>query len=169
MKKVYLKILSITLGIIFLVILIANFGMNFWLKYQLPGFIKNNTEYKISYQKLEVNLGTGAIFATGISVNNKNPQNQAVIGFQGTVDTLSVSRIGIYDIFVNKRFNANNLMLNKPNLNIILPKPSNKKTRKGKNPFVLENINITKGNLKIFRHDKQKLLSVNDLHLQLEK
>lgn len=169
MKKVYLKILSITLGIIFLVILIANFGMNFWLKYQLPGFIKNNTDYKISYQKLEVNLGTGAIFATGISVNNKNPQNQAVIGFQGTVDTLSVSRIGIYDIFVNKRFNANNLVLNKPNLNIILPKPSNKKTGKRKNPFVLENINITNGNFRIFRHDKQKLLSVNDLNLQLEK
>ena len=111
MKKIYLKILSIALGIIFLVLLIANFGMNFWLKYQLPNFIKNNTDYKISYQKLEVNLGTGAIFATGISVNNKNPQNQGVIGLQGTVDTLSVSRIGIYDIFVNKRFNANNLML----------------------------------------------------------
>lgn len=169
MKKVYLKILSITLGIIFLVILIANFGMNFWLKYQLPNFIKNNTDYKISYQKLEVNLGTGAIFATGISVNNKNPQNQGVIGLQGTVDTLSVSRIGIYDVIVNKRFSANNLELNNPNLKINLPKPSDKNTVKKKNPFVLENINIRKGNLQIFRHDKQKFLSVKDLNLQLEK
>ncbi len=169
MKKVYLKILSITLGIIFLVILIANFGMNFWLKYQLPNFIKNNTDYKISYQKLEVNLGTGAIFATGISVNNKNPQNQAVIGLQGTVDTLSVSRIGIYDVIVNKRFSANNLELNNANLKINLPKPSDKNTGKKKNPFVLENINIRKGNLEIFRHDKQKFLSVKDLNLQLEK
>ncbi len=169
MKKVYLKILSITLGIIFLLILIANFGINFWLKYQLPNYIKNNTDYKISYQKLEVNLGTGAIFATGISVNNKNPQNQAVIGFQGTVDTLSVSRIGIYDVIINKRFSANNLVLNTPNLKIILPKPSDKNTGKKKNPFVLENINIRKGNVEIFRHDKQKFLSVKDLNLLLEE
>ncbi len=169
MKKIYLKILSITLGIVFLVILIANFGINFWLKYQLPDFIKNNTAYKISYQKLEVNLGTGAIFATGISVNNKNPQNHAIIGLQGTVDTLSVSRIGLYDVIVNKSFSANNLELNNPNLKIILPKPSDKNTGKKKNPFVLENINIRKGNIEIFRHDKQKFLSVKDLNLLLEK
>lgn len=168
MKKIYLKVLSIALGIIFLIILIANFGMNFWLKYQLPDFIKNNTDYNISYQKLEVNLGTGAIFATGISVNNKNPENQAVIEFQGTVDTLSVSRIGIFDLLVNKKINVSDLTLNSPNLNIILPKPFDKKSKKDKNPFLFENINISKGNLKIFKHDKQKLLSVNDLNLQLE-
>ena len=169
MKKIYLKVLSIALGIIFLIILVANFGMNFWLKYQLPNFIKNNTNYRISYQKLEVNLGTGAIFTTGISINNKNPKNQAVIGFQGTIDTLSVSRIGIYDILVNKRFNANDLVLKSPNLNINLPKPPKEKPKKGKNPFLLENINITNGNLRIFRPDQQKLLSVNQLNLNLEK
>ena len=78
MRKNYFSILLKILGILFLLFLAVNFGINFWLKTKLPGYIKNNSDYKISYHSLDVDLGTGNIYATGISVNNKNPENQNI-------------------------------------------------------------------------------------------
>jgi hypothetical protein len=81
MKK-WVKRLLISFGILAGILLAANFGLNFWLKTQLPDYIKNNTDYKVSYKTLDVDLGTGNILATGISVNSKDPQNTNVIGFR---------------------------------------------------------------------------------------
>ena len=132
MKKNWVKKLLIGFGILLGIILLANFGLNIWLKTQLPDYIKKNTDYKVSYKSLNVDLGTGNILATGITVNNKNPQNTNVIGLQGTIDTLKISRFGIYDAIFNKVISSSDLLLAKPNLNIILAKPVDQKT--GKKP-----------------------------------
>lgn len=167
MKK-WVKRLLISFGILAGLLLAANFGLNFWLKTQLPEYIKNNTDYKVSYKSLDVDLSTGNILATGISVNSKNPQNTNVIGLQGTIDTLKVSRFGIYDAAFNKTISSSDLLLAKPNLNIILAKPVDQKTGKKRNPFLFENIRINEGKVAIFRHTKQKFLSVEKLDLLVE-
>lgn len=167
MKK-WVKRLLISFGILAGLLLAANFGLNFWLKTQLPAYIKNNTDYKVSYKSLDVDLSTGNILATGISVNSKDPQNTNVIGLQGTIDTLKVSRFGIYDAIFNKTISSSDLLLAKPNLNIILAKPVDQKTGKKRNPFLFENIRISEGKVTIFRHTKQKFLSVEKLDLLVE-
>lgn len=167
MKK-WVKRLLISFGILAGLLLAANFGLNMWLKTQLPNYIKNNTEYKVSYKNLDVDLGTGNILATGISVNSKDPQNTSVLGLQGTVDTLKISRFGIYDAIFNKKISSSDLLLAKPNLNVILAQPLDRKTGKKKNPFLFENIRINDGSVAIFRHTKQKLLSVQKLNLFVE-
>ncbi|MCD1115574.1 AsmA family protein [Chryseobacterium turcicum] len=168
MKKPWVKKLLIGLGILFGIVLIANFGLNIWLKTQLPDYIKKNTEYKVSYQSLDVDLGTGNIFATGITVNNKNPNNTEVIGLQGTIDTLKISRFGIYDALFNKTISSSDLLLSKPNLNIILAKPKDQKTGKKTNPVNFENIRINKGTITVFKYTKQKFVGVNELDLFVE-
>ncbi|MET3034476.1 hypothetical protein ABXT08_00085 [Chryseobacterium sp. NRRL B-14859] len=167
MKK-WVKRLLIGFGILAGLLLAANFGLNLWLKTRLPEYIKNNTDYKVSYKTLDVDLGTGNIFATGISVNNKDPQNTNVIGLQGTIDTLKISRLGIYDAIFNKRISSTDLLLASPNLNVILAKPVDHKTGKKRNPILFENIRINKGTIAIFRPTKQKLLSVQELDLFIE-
>ncbi|GAA4163872.1 hypothetical protein GCM10022217_33500 [Chryseobacterium ginsenosidimutans] len=167
MKK-WVKKLMIGLGVLLLVILLANFGLNIWLKTQLPKYIKNNTDYKVSYKLLEVDLMSGNILATGITVNSKNPQNINVIGLQGTIDTLKITRFGIYDAIFNKQISSSDLLLSKPNLNITLAKPVDTKTGKKKNPVRFENIRIHEGNISVFRYTKQKFLSVQDLNLYVE-
>lgn len=167
MKK-WVKKLLIGLGVLLVIILLANFGLNIWLKTQLPNYIKNNTDYKVSYKSLEVDLLSGNILATEISVNNKNPQNNNVIGLQGTIDTLKISRFGIYDAVFNKQISSSDLLLSKPNLNVILAKPVGDKTGKKRNPVKFENIRINDGNISIFKHTKQKFLSVQDLDLYVE-
>ncbi|MCJ7933878.1 MAG: hypothetical protein MUW56_09635 [Chryseobacterium sp.] len=167
MKK-WVKRLFIGFGVLLGLILAANFGLNIWLKTQLPDYIKKNTAYQVSYKTLEVDLGTGNILATGISVNSKDPQNKDVIGLQGTVDTLKISRFGIYDALFNKRISSSDLLLAKPNLNIILAKPVDHKTGKKRNPFLFENIRISDGEIAIFKPTRQKFLSVQQLDLFVE-
>lgn len=167
MKK-WVKKICIGLGIVLIVVLLANFGLNIWLKTQLPKYIKNNTDYKVSYKLMEVDLMSGNILSTGITVNSKNPMNTNVIGLQGTVDTLKISRFGIYDALFNKQISSSDLLLSKPNLNIILAKPVDAKTGKKKNPVSFDNIRIHKGNISVFRHTKQKFISVEDLDLYVE-
>lgn len=167
MKK-WVKKLLVGLGVLLVIILLANFGLNIWLKTRLPDYIKNNTDYKVSYKSLEVDLLSGNILATKISVNNKNPQNNNVIGLQGTIDTLKISRFGIYDAVFNKQISSSDLLLSKPNLNVILAKPVDDKTGKKRNPVKFENIRINDGDVSVFRHTKQKFLSVQDLDLYVE-
>lgn len=167
MKK-WVKKLLISLGILLLILLAANFGLNIWLKTQLPDYIKKNTDYKVSYKTLDVDLGSGNIFAAGITVNSKDPQNTNVIGLQGTIDTLKISRFGIYDAIFNKRISSSDLLLAKPNLNISLAKPVDRKTGKKRNPVLFENIRINKGTINIFKHTKQKFLSIQQLDLLVE-
>ncbi|MGG5209465.1 hypothetical protein ACQWU4_10995 [Chryseobacterium sp. MIQD13] len=167
MKK-WVKNLLISLGVLLVIFLLANFGLNFWLKTRLPDYIKNNTDYKVSYKTLDVDLGSGNIFVSGITVNSKNPQNTDVIGLQGTIDTLKISRFGIYDAVFNKRISSSDLLLAKPNLNISLAKPVDRKTGKKRNPVLFENIRINKGTINVFKHTRQKFLSVQELDLFVE-
>lgn len=167
MKK-WVKKLLIGLGVLAVIFLLANFGLNIWLKTQLPNYIKNNTDYKVSYKVLDIDLGSGNILATGITVNSKNPQNTNVIGLQGTIDTLKISRLGIYDAVFNKTISSTDLLLGSPNLNITLSKPVDKKTGKKKNPVLFENIRINNGNINVFKHTKQKFLGVKEFNLFVE-
>lgn len=167
MKK-WVKKLLFGLGILLIIFLLVNFGLNIWLKTQLPNYIKNNTDYKVSYKTLDVDLGTGNIISTGIAVNSKDPQNINVIGLQGTIDTLKISRFGIYDAIFNKQISSSDLLLAGPNLNVILAKPVDNKTGKKRNPVLFENIRINNGNITIFKHTKQKFLSVQQLNLFVE-
>ena len=168
MKKKQLRIFSIIAGIIFLLFLVINFGLNLWLKNNLADYIKNNTSYRVTYKSLDVDLGTGNINSTGLTINSKDPQNENILGLQGTIDTLSFSRLGIYDALFKKRITSSDLRLSNPHLNIILPKPATNKGEKKQNPLVVKNIAITNGDIQIFKHSKQKFLSVHHLNLQVK-
>ena len=106
MKNKWLKIGAILLGFFFILILASNFILNFWLKKNLPSYLKENTDYIINYKQLDVDLGTGNIFSTGISVNTKNPDNREIFNIQGTVDTLKIGKFGIIDFIFNNRIST---------------------------------------------------------------
>ena len=114
MKSKWFKRFGIAFGVLFLIILAANFAVNFWLKNQLPSYLKKNTDYVINYKNLEVDLGTGNIFVSGISINNKQPNNSKIIRIQGTVDTLRINRIGIVSYLFSKELSTDYIYLTNP-------------------------------------------------------
>lgn len=168
MKKKYVRFLSFTLGILVLVILVINFGINYWLQQNLSGYIKKNSAYQVNYEDLKVDFFTGDILVTAINIKNKNQNDLNTIGLQGSIDTLSVSRLGIYQALFNKRISSTDIFLANPDLTVRLAKPVDDKTGKKRNPVVFENLKIRRGNIAIFRHTQQKFLGVKSLDLSVE-
>ncbi len=163
----WLKISLISLAVLAILFLLGNIGVNWWLKENLPDYIRKNSDYEIKYSTLDVDLGTGNILATKIAVKSKNPENRNVIGVDGTVDSLKISRLGIYDAVFNKKINTSDLLLVKPRLKVTLAKPVDNRTGKERNPLLFKNLKIKDGDISMYRHTKQKFLSVNDLMLDV--
>lgn len=168
MKRKYLRLASIILAVVVLITLLINFGANFWLRNNLSGYIKKNSDYKVEYKSLNVDLFSGDILATKIKIENKKPGDLNVIGIKGSVDTISISRLGIFNALFNKVISSNNLLLVKPALQVRLAKPVDDKTGKKRNPVSIENLRIRNGNIAIVRHTGQKFISVKDLILNVE-
>ena len=167
MKKT-LKVAGIVLGSILLLILIVNIGFTLWLKYQLPDYIKNKTPYEITYKNLNVEILSGSISADGILIKSKNPTDKNVLAIDGFVDGLSVSRLGIIDLIKNNQINTNSVTLSNPRLRIALASPKTVDSVKKKMPFLIRNINITKGNIEIIQTGHSKVFSAQNLNLEVK-
>lgn len=167
MKKT-LKVTGIVLGSILLLILIVNIGFTFWLKYQLPDYIKNKTPYAITYKTLNVEILSGSISADDILIKSKNPNDKKVLAIDGFVDGLNVSRLGIIDLIKNKKINTNSIRLTNPRLKIRLAQKKTVDSVKETMPFLIRNIDITKGNIDVINADESKAFSAKNLNLEIK-
>ncbi|MCD9854209.1 hypothetical protein LUD75_05810 [Epilithonimonas sp. JDS] len=167
MKKT-LKVTGIVLGSILLLILIVNIGFTLWLKYQLPDYIKNKTPYAITYKTLNVEILSGSISADDILIKSKNPNDKKVLAIDGFVDGLNVSRLGIVDLIKNKKINTNSIRLTNPRLKIRLAQKKTKDSVKEPMPFLIRNIDITKGNIDVINPDDSRAFSAKNLSLEIK-
>ena len=167
MKKT-LKVTGIFLGSILLLILIVNVGFSLWLKYQLPDYIKNKTPYAISYKTLNVEILSGNITADGILIKSKNPNDKKVLAIDGFVSGLNIGRLGIIDLIKNKKINTNSLRLTNPRLKIRLAQPKTKDSVKEPMPFLIRNIDITKGNIDVINPDDSRAFLAKNLNLEIK-
>lgn len=167
MKKA-LKVTGIVVGSILLLVLIVNIGFSLWLKYQLPDYIKNKAPYAITYKTLNVEILSGSISADEILIKSKNPGDKNVLAIDGFVSGLNVSRLGIIDLIKNKQINTNSITLTNPRLKIALANPKTTDSVKKKMPFLIRNIDITKGNIEIIRPDNSKVFASKNLNLEVK-
>lgn len=166
MKRALRILFSVIFG--FAVLLVsANLYFHYWLRHHLPQYIENKSPYHIHYQNLNIELVSGNISASKVKITPKNTDNQSVLQLNGTVDSLFISNVGIYDAILNKKINAKYLKLFRPNLQIILPKNQDG-DKKNKQPLISKNLMIENGNIEILKFDKSKFLSIENLILNVE-
>jgi len=167
MNKRWAKKGVIALAIIMILGIVANLGLHLWLQHKLPEIIKKKSDYVVSYQSLQVSLITGSIVAQDISIETKHPENQEILRLKGKINALEISRFGIYRAVFKKEFYFNELFLDKPDLQIILARPK-LDSEKHKTQDLLKNIRIDGGNMQVFTAKGKKLLSVNQLDLEVQ-
>ena len=167
MNKRWTKKGVIALAIIMILGIVANLGLHLWLQHKLPEIIKKKSDYVVSYQSLQVSLITGSIVAQDISIETKHPENQEILRLKGKINALEISRFGIYRAVFKKEFYFNELFLDKPDLQIILARPK-LDSEKHKTQDLLKNIRIDGGNMQVFTAKGKKLLSVNQLDLEVQ-
>lgn len=147
-KKIAIGIISL-----FLLVILINIGLNYWIKKQLPIIIheKNNTVYNINYEKIEVSLWSRNIYASTLLVNPKNEPKDSKNGLFSKIESITIKHFNIWDLAFNDIIQAESIIINKPR--VILYKKGEK--------LINDRKNINKQIIDPFR----KIVSVSNIYL----
>ncbi|MBP4139889.1 hypothetical protein [Flavobacterium geliluteum] len=176
-KKIAIGIISV----VFLVI-VLNFGLNFWIKKQLPKVIheKNKTAYNIHYEKIEVSLWWRNIYAETLLIHPKNqPKNSPKkTGIYSKIASITIKHFNIWDLVFRDIIKAESITINKAR--VILYKKNNTLINNSKSirteivePFqkivAVSNIYLNDGSLDVVGLQNNKpLLNIKNIILKLE-
>lgn len=111
---------KITIGIIlvFVFVLLANSGLNYWIKKQLPVIIheKNKTAYHINYEKIDVALLSRNIHAYTLVVHPKNQPKDSKNGLFTKIESITIKHFNIWDLVFRNIIQAESIIINKPRI-----------------------------------------------------
>lgn len=159
-------------------LLLVNFGLNFWLTNQLPKVIteNNKTPYHISYDKLTVDLFPANIYITNIVVAPKTKPKQSVnkIGVYAETKSITITSFSIWSFIFDDIIIAKSITIDEPNV-ILYKKDKNTRTirKEVMEPFekiiVVSNIFLHKGKLAVIStKDDEIILSTQKISTIIE-
>ena len=174
-KKIAIGVISL-----FLFVILANIGLNYWIKKQLPIIVndKNKTAYNIHYEKIEVSLFSRNINATTLLISPKNQPKDSKNGLFSKIESITIKHFNIWDLAFNDLIQAESIIINKPR--VILYKKGEKLLNNSKSikneiiePFrkivAVSNIYLNEGSVDVVSLDTDKpILSVKKIILKLE-
>ena len=174
-KKIAIGVISL-----FLFVILANIGLNYWIKKQLPIIVneKNKTVYNIHYEKIEVSLISRNIHATTLLVSPKNQPKDSKNGLFSKIESITIKHFNIWDLAFNDNIQAESIIINKPR--VILYKKGEKLINDSKSinneivePFrkiiSVSNIYLNDGTVDVVSLDSEKpILSIKKIILKLE-
>lgn len=176
------KKIAITLGILLLILLLGNWGINVWVNKKVPALIseKNKTPYLIAYDTLEVAVWAGHIKVKGIRLSPKSAIRDTLnkAGIYARIESVEIEHFKIWDILFNDRIKANSITVNKPEF--LLYKKTERALENPKSirdevvkPFqqiiAVSEIYLNKGNVKIiYAKNNKPILSAANITVQLK-
>jgi hypothetical protein len=176
-KKIAIGVISILVFVV-----LVNFGLNYWIKKQLPIIIheKNKTAYHINYEKIEVSLWSRNIYAETLLVHPKNqPKNtKTKTGIYSKIESITIKHFNIWDLAFRDVIQAESIIINKAR--VILYKKNDKLLNNSKSirteiiePFqkviAVSNIYLNDGSIDVVSLINNKpILSAKNVILKLE-
>jgi hypothetical protein len=175
---------KITIGIIsFLaILLLVNFGINLWIKKQLPKIIvqNNTTPYHIKYDKIKIDLFSATIYASKVVVTPKQKlkKSDAKIGIYLKIESITINNYKLWSFLFEDIIKAESIIIDHPK--VILYKKDTKAINNAKSlrtevldPFqkiiVVSNIYLNKGTLAIISTQTNKpILSSQNISTTIE-
>ena len=172
-KKILIGIVSFLA-----LLLVINFGLNFWLTNQLPKVIKDNnkTPYNISYDKLTVDLIPANIYISNIVIVPKvKPKKSAEkIGVYAKTKSITITNFSIWHFLFNDIIKAHSITIDQPNIILYKKEKNTKNARKEiTEPFekiiLVANIYLKEGKLAIISTvDNETILSTQKIATTIE-
>jgi len=174
-KKIAIGVISL-----FLLVIFANIGLNYWIKKQLPIIIheKNKTAYNINYEKIEVSLFSRNIYAQTLLVSPKNESKDSKNGLFSKIESITIKQFNVWDLAFRDIIQAESIIINKPR--VILYKKGEKLINNSKSikseilePFrkivAVSNIYLNDGTVDVVSLDTEKpIFSIKKIILKLE-
>jgi hypothetical protein len=174
-KKIAIGVISL-----FLLVILVNIGLNYWIKKQLPIIIheKNKTAYNIHYEKIEVSLFSRNIYAQTLLIHPKNEPKDSKNGLFSKIESISIKHFNVWDLAFRDIIQAESIIINKPR--VILYKKGEKLLNNSKSikseiiePFrkivAVSNIYLNDGTIDVVSLDTEKpIFSIKKIILKLE-
>jgi|GEM_PF-1100402 len=164
-NKIWKRIAYIA-GTFIILYFIGNLGINYWMKHNLPRLINQESPYFISYKTIDVGLATRSFSLEDVKISSKKGTSQEQLQIDGSIKHLKISQIGITNALLHKVLRSGNVSFENPNLKIVLPKSENDKIAKQQSIY-FNKINIKQGKIDIFRYNKDSLLSIDKLNVNI--
>ena len=177
-----LKKIGIIIGSLILLTVLLNFGLNFWIRYQLPKVInqKNNSAYDISYETVDVSLWNSSIHADEVVLVPKKAlkDDKVKAGIYAKVKAIDVTHFSIWSVLFSDRIKAKSITITQPE--VALYKKSEKAIDHSKSigsevvkPFekiiTVSDIILKDGDVKIINVANDKaILSMSHVNVELE-
>ena len=176
-----LKKILIGVGVILVLGLFANYGINIWVKAKLPKIITENNDspYKISYKNINIDVWSGSIKTDGIVISPKiRPEKDTTkMGIYATIKSVEVEHFKIWNIIFNNVIKAEQITVINPK--VLLYKNTEKaiNNRNSINSQVIDpmkkiiivpNVTIRNGSLNIiYIQNKKAILSARNINLRV--
>ncbi|MBK0369235.1 hypothetical protein [Flavobacterium agrisoli] len=179
--KLYQKI---AIGVLALLVILvaANFGLNFYLQKRLPKIIQDNnqTPYEIGYQNLQIKVWSATIQADSIVVKPKiKPQkSDEKLGIYSSIEQITINQFSVWNLIFHNTISADNIEIFKPET-ILYYKKEKKKDRLShvRNDVVapfqqiikVKNLQLKKGHLTLLEtQTSQVFFEVKNIEVDLE-
>lgn len=159
-------------------LLLINFGLNFWLTTRLPKIIKENNEtpYHISYDKLKIDLIPANIYISNIAVIPKIKPKKSIhkIGVYANTKSITINNFNIWRFIFDDIIIAKSITIDEPNV-ILYKKDKNTRTiqKEVVEPFekiiAVSNIFLQNGKLDVIStQDNKSILSSKNITASIE-
>ncbi|KOS07456.1 hypothetical protein AM493_16435 [Flavobacterium akiainvivens] len=113
----FIKPILITLGVLLLLVLVANFALTRYITKKLPTIISEQKDfpYNLSYKDLDVNLLTGSLSVDQAFLAPKDSLENAVKnGVFAKIESIDVSGVKIWQLIKHDKIIVKKVTLNKP-------------------------------------------------------
>ncbi|QEE48333.1 hypothetical protein FUA48_01700 [Flavobacterium alkalisoli] len=171
-----LKKILIGTGVLILLLIIANYGISYWISQKLPSVLQSEEKmpYNISYRDLDIDLLRGNLTVLDAALSPKDTSGTPMKnGAFGKIDKIKIESFSLWQLLVNDKIKVQHIIIEKPE--IILYPEENKYHVKGKlvkpfkNTISTETIDLTEGKFTLLDStDKIKLQAYN-IKINLKK
>lgn len=172
------KKIIIGIAALLALVVLANFGLNFWLTNQLPKIIKekNESHYNIAYEKLTIDLLPANIYISNVTVLPKvKPKNSIdKIGVYAKSNSITITNFSVWQFLFNDIIKAKSITIDQPDVILYKKEKNTNNIRKEVvEPFdkiiVVSNIYLTKGKLAVISTtDNETILSTQNITTTIE-
>ena len=133
-----LKKISLILFIIFIVLLLINFGAGYWISNNLSKLIKDKEDipYNITYKDADVLLYSGNITLRDAYITPKDSgTNELKKGAFCKVKKIAVKGIGVWSVIFGDEISANSIKISEPTVMLYQKRKKDTVKESGKKPF----------------------------------
>lgn len=177
----WVKRMVISILILLLLVLLANFGLKLWISHRLPTWIneKNDSPYHFSYKDLDISLFHRHLKATEIVVVPKTSLDSTAgaAGVYANIKSIEVNGFSIWDIVFSRHIHAKNIIVSNPEVTLIKEKENaiddpNDISSAVVKPFskivTVSDVFLTNGQFKITTLKNKLVLDVSNISIKLE-